>query len=173
MRKIETKAKSAKSKSAKTAKPGKPAIAAKPAKPDSGEKRARAVADRATVNGLYAAFEAQRLSIPVKPVSAYRAKPATPHPMPRNFSKRQFAALAVAAASSGVKLAAGATVPRYFKAGDVASVIENGCVSDIIASGLATVSGSGAAEKLTVSKSGYDAIVATLGEKFLREHKAL
>lgn len=189
MRKIETSkaptaanSKAANSKTAKAKAPtaakakakakAKPATAAA-AKPDSGEKQARRVADRQTVNGLYAAFESQRLSIPVKPVSSYRAKPAVPHPMPRNFSKRQFAALAVAASASGTKLATGAAIPRYFTARGIASVIENGCTSDIIASGLAKASGSGTAEKLTVSAAGYAAIVSTLGEKFLRTHKAL
>ena len=160
-------------KQAKAKATGKPAAVAKPAKPDQAAKNERRIADRRTVNGLYVAFEADRLSIPVKPISSYKAKPATPHPMPRNFSKRQFAALAVAASASGVKLAAGATIPRYFTARDIASVIENGCTADILASGLAKATGSGAAEKLTISKAGYDAIVASLGEKFLRTHNAI
>lgn len=169
-----------------TAKPVKPAKAAKPAKhraakpvkaaavteakPDPRAERAtRIAADRKHVAALYATFESNRASVPVKALSAFKLSASTAHPIARNPSMRQAAAIAVAFAANGKKLASGGTVNRVFEIDGVRSAIENGAMRDAISAGLITVSGdSPETEKLTVSSKAATAIAGLIGPKAMR-----
>lgn len=126
-------------------KPGKPA--AKPvvaeAKPDPRAARAeRIAAERSTVAALYAVFESQRASVPVKTLSAFKPASTTAHPIARKPSQRQAAAIAVAVAAAGKKLSDGVSVPRVFERENGLRVcIENGVLRDAVSSGLVSVTG--------------------------------
>jgi hypothetical protein len=112
------------------------------AKPDPRVARAeRIAADRANVSALYATFEASRVSVPVKALSAFKPLATTAHPIARNPSQRQAAAIATAFAASGLKLIDGKSAPRVFEINGVRSCIENGVLRDAVSSGLVTVSG--------------------------------
>lgn len=141
---------------------------AKPSAPDKAKaieaKQAARAIDRGIVNKQYLALcEAGRLSIPVKPLSSYRPKQAKCHPMPRNYSERQAAALVASAIGSGAVLIPGVKLPRYFKFNDVPSVIENGCASDLIASGFVNLAGDGTGETFMLDKAGVDYITGVFG----------
>lgn len=147
--------------------------AATEAKPDARAARAeRIAADRAAVHALYSAFEAQRASVPVKPLSAFKLASTTAHPIARNVSQRQCAALAVAFAAAGKKLATGAKAPRTFEIDGKPCAIENGVLRDAVSSGLCTVSGdTPESEIITLSKTATKSIAAQLGEKLLNAAK--
>jgi hypothetical protein len=133
-------------------------------------KAARIAADRATVRKLYSAFEANRLSVPVKALSSFKLATSTAHPITRNPSTRQAAAICVALAAAGVKLADGARAPRVFEFDGVNSAIENGVMRDAISSGLITVSGaSPEAETIRVAKHGAAKLSALLGATLLKQ----
>lgn len=143
------------------------------AKPDASALRAeRIAAERASVAALYAGFDANRASVPVKPVSAFKLAATTAHPISRKPSQRQAAALAVAVAASGKKLIDGVSVARVFDHNGVNSAIENGVLRDAVSSGLARVSGDNAAtETITIVKAAP--IVSLLGEKLLKQAKLI
>lgn len=132
-------------------------------------KSARIAADRAIVRSLYAAFEANRASVPVKAISAFKLATTTPHPVTRSPSMRQAAAIAVALAAAGVKLSDGASAPRVFEANGVNSAIENGVLRDALSSGLITVSGATPeAEIITVRAKAAATISGLLGSTLLK-----
>ena len=141
--------------------------------PDARVLRAeRIAADRAAVAALYSAFETQRASVPVKPLSAFKLAATTAHPIARNVSQRQCAALAVAFAAAGKKLATGAKAPRTFDIDGKPCAIENGVLRDAVSSGLCTVSGdTPESEIIVLSKIATKAIAAQLGEKLLSAAK--
>lgn len=141
------------------------------AKPDPRAERAKRVAaDREAVSILYASFEANRASVPVKAISAFKLATSTAHPIARNVSVRQCAALAVAFAAAGKKLQANAKAPRVFEINGVPSAIENGVIRDAISSGLITVTGdTPETEILILSKNAAKAITANLGETLLNK----
>jgi hypothetical protein len=143
------------------------------AKPDPRAARAeRIAADRQAVHALYSAFESQRASVPVKPLSAFKLAATTAHPIARNVSQRQCAALAVAFAATGKKLATGERAPRTFEIDGKPCAIENGVLRDAVSSGLCTVSGeTPEAEIITLSKTAVKSITAQLGEKLLAAAK--
>jgi hypothetical protein len=140
------------------------------AQPDERVVKAeRVAADRAAIKALYSAFDANRLSVPVKTLAAFKLAPSTCHPIARNPSARQAAAIALAFAGNGKKLRDGATVNRVFEIDGKSTAIENGAMRDAISSGLITVSGdSPEAERLTLSKRATKAIIALIGETTLR-----
>ena len=146
-----------------------PETVATEAKPDPRAARAeRIAADRAAVRALYSSFESQRQSVPVKPLSAFKLASTTAHPIARNVSQRQCAALAVAFTAAGRKLAAGAKAPRVFEIDGKPCAIENGVLRDAVSSGLCTVIGdTPEAEIIVLSKTAAKAISAQLGEKLL------
>lgn len=152
---------------------GEPVIpaTATEAKPDArAERAARIAADREAVSILYASFEANRASVPVKAISAFKLAASTAHPIARNVSVRQCAALAVAFAAAGKKLQANAKAPRVFEINGVPSAIENGVIRDAISSGLITVTGdTPETEILILSKNAAKAIAANLGETLLNK----
>lgn len=139
------------------------------AKPDERVARAeRIAADRAAVHALYAGFELNRASVPVKAISAFKLAATTAHPIARNVSIRQCAALAVAFAASGRKLSSGARAPRTFEINGVPSAIENGVLRDAVSSGLVTVAGdTPETEIITLTKSATAAIISHLGSSLL------
>lgn len=143
------------------------------AKPDPrAERAARIAADRDAVNALYARFELNRLSVPVKPLSAFKLAASSAHPVARGVSQRQCAAIAVAFAAAGVKLAAGASAARVFEIDGKPSAIENGVIRDAISSGLITVSGeTPESEMLTLTKNAAVAISGQLGASLLKAAK--
>ena len=133
-------------------KPSKPAtgkrskpVAAKAtteAKPDPRAARAeRLSVERADIGKLYAAFEAGRQSVPVKPVFAFKLAATSAHPNARQPSARQAAAIAVAFAAAGKKLATGSTAARVFEHAGKRVAIENGVLRDAVSSGMLSVSG--------------------------------
>lgn len=140
------------------------------AKPDPRAAKAeRIAADRAAVSALYATFERNRLSVPVKPLSAFKLAASSAHPIARNVSQRQCAALAVAFTAAGVQLAAGAQAARVFTLSDKPVAIENGVLRDAISSGLCTVSGeTPEAEIITLSKTATASITGQLGAPLLK-----
>lgn len=141
------------------------------AKPDPRAARAeRIAADRADVAKLYAGFEATRQSVPVKALSAFKLASTTAHPIARNVSQRQCAALAVAFAVANKKLATGATAPRVFDLNGKPAAIENGVLRDAVSSGLCTVSGdTPESEIIKLSKTAAAAIAAQLGSAILKQ----
>jgi hypothetical protein len=143
------------------------------AKPDPRAERAdRIKADRAAVAALYGKFEANRLSVPVKPTSAFKLAASSAHPVARGVSQRQCAAIAVAFAAAGVKLKPGASAPRVFEIDGRPSAIENGVIRDAISSGLITVAGDiPESEILTLSATAHKAIAGQLGETLLKAAK--
>lgn len=162
---------------AKAAKPGKPAkrSAAVTVEPEADKRTVRAeriAADRTDVAAFYAAFEANRSSIPVKPLSAFKPQASTAHPIDRNPSVRQAAAICAAFASAGVKLADGAKAPRVFDLDGKRSCIENGAMRDAISSGLIAVSGgSPETETLTIRAKQANVIAGLIGAKALKAAK--
>lgn len=148
----------------------KPVSAPVAAKPDaSAAKRDAVKADRATIDALYATFETSRLSVPVKPVAGYKLTAATAHPIARNPSARQAAAIAVAFSAAGKKLIDGATAPRVFDRNGRGFVIETGVLRDAISAGLITVSGATpATEILTIAKNATKAIAGLIGSKAMQ-----
>lgn len=162
-------------KPAKAAKPGKPAkrTAAKTTEPETDKRTERAeriAAERSDVNALYAHFEANRDSVPVKPLSAFKPLATTAHPIPRRPSVRQAAAICAALSGAGVKLANGAKAPRVFEHKNVRVCVENGVLRDAVSSGLISVSGnSPETEIITVRKA--DSISGLIGSKLLKAAK--
>lgn len=147
--------------------------AATEAKPDPRAARAeRIAADRAAVATLYATFESNRLSVPVKPLSAFKLAATTAHPIARNVSQRQCAALAVAFAAAGTKLAHNATAKRVFEFDGKPVAIENGVLRDAVSSGLCTVSGdTPESEIIKLSKTAPASISGQLGATLLKHAK--
>jgi hypothetical protein len=112
----------------------------------------------------------QAVSIPVKAATTYRRTYQAARGAGRvsRVTDRQAAALAVAIVASGNKLPASgstesATFSRRFNIGAVAYVIENGCTSDILGSGLATYSAE--REAFTVNAKQAQAMREALGNK--------
>lgn len=140
----------------------KATAAAKPAAAKQADKQAerealstRIAAERLTASKLFAAANTGAVSIPVKSLAAFKRsykRDVTAHAIGRKPSPRQAAALAVAALSNGAKLADNATFSRKFKRGDAEFAIENGALSDCIASGLCTYNA--ASEQITLTNAG-------------------
>lgn len=159
----------------KADKPAKPETA-KPeteATPDPRVARAERVAtERTDIAALYAGFEANRVSIPVKTLSAFKPETSTAHSVSRNPSPRQAAAICVALAAANVKLSDGAKAPRVFERNGVRVCIENGVMRDAIASGLISVSGaSPETETLTVRAKQAAVISGLIGGSILKRAK--
>lgn len=136
----------------------------------SADKRAERIAliaaDRATVAAIYDTFEMHRASVPVKALSAkFKPEAITAHPIARNISARQCAAIAFAFAASGVKLSDGTTVSRTFEIDGRPFAIENGVLRDAVSSGLLA---SASADTLTLAPKASRAITAQLGETLLK-----
>lgn len=111
-------------------------------------------AERATASKLIDALDAGRVSVPVKSVASYGkryAKTVTAHPAGRKPSLRQAAALAVAALAAGKKINNKATFARSFTVNGSALTIENGVLSDALASGLCTYDAD--AETITIANA--------------------
>ncbi len=141
--------------------------AAAPAKPKltQAERSAKALAERqahaatvATERGKAASVFAQAdkasISIPIKPLSAYKRTykaTVTAHAIGRKPSLRQATALAVAAQASKAKLTDGAKFPRVFKINGADYAIENGALSDAIAAKLCTYDSK--AETITIANA--------------------
>lgn len=127
----------AKTRNVKAAKP-----AAKPATEAPTVSLAERVAtERASALALFRKAEQAAVSIPIKPLSAFRrtyVRDVTAHAIGRKPSPRQAAALTIAALSGGAKLADKATFSRKFERAGVTYAIENGALSDAISAGLCT-----------------------------------
>jgi len=162
-------------KAAKPVKPAKPVAvaAAVESKPDPRVERAtRIAADRTAVSALYATFEAARVSVPVKALSAFKPLATTAHPIARNPSTRQAAAIAAAFSASGLKLVDGKSAPRVFELNGVRSCIENGVLRDAVSSGLITVTGdTPETEKLTLRPKASAAIAGLIGATAIKAGK--
>lgn len=129
----------------------------------------RVAADRKAVAALYADFESNRLSVPVKALSAFKLETSKAHPVARNPSPRQAAALCAGLTANAVALADGARFPRVFEINGVNSAIENGVLRDAIASGLITVSGaSPEAEIIRIAKNGAAKIAGQIGATIVK-----
>lgn len=135
-------------------KPAPVAAAPKADKPDAQALAKRIAGERSTAQAIFAQAKTASVSIPVKPLSAYgrtyRAD-VTAHAIGRKPSPRQAAALAVAAAAHGVAIADGATFKREFTMRGAQYVIENGALSDALASGLCTYDAK--AETITIANA--------------------
>lgn len=136
--KTPAKRKPAPAKTAKAAKPAK-ASADKAAEREALAKRVNA--ERANAAKLINAFADSAVSIPVKSLAAFKRsykRDVTAHAIGRKPSMRQAAALAVACLASGKAIKTGAKFPRKFERAGAQYAIENGALSDCLASGLAT-----------------------------------
>jgi hypothetical protein len=130
-----------------TAKPAPVTVAAKPAiepKTDKAAERKafaeRIATERATAASVFAQAS-DAVSVPVKSLAAFKRsykRGVTAHAIGRKPSVRQAAALAVAIAATGKPATDGLQFSRKFDMRGAAYAIENGCLSDCIASGLAT-----------------------------------
>jgi len=165
-------------KPAAAAKPGKPAKPVAVAttteiKPDPRvERAARISADRSAVAALYATFESNRVSVPVKALSAFKPLATTAHPIARNPSVRQAAAIAAAFSAAGAKLSDGKSAPRVFELNGVRSCIENGVLRDAVSSGLISVTGdTPETEKLTLRPKASAAIAGLIGATAIKAGK--
>lgn len=128
-------------------KPAKPAPKAKAAPAPKADKAAervalstRIAAERQTAFDVFTQLSSA-VSVPVKSLAAFKRsykRDVTAHAIGRKPSARQAACLAVAAAAANVKPADGAKFPRNFTMRGAEYAIENGALSDCIASGLAT-----------------------------------
>jgi len=88
---------------------------------------------------LQHAFDAGRVSVPIKPdTRGSTYKPDLGALRCSNASIRQASALAIACLASGATLADGATFNRKFKISGAAFFIENGCNADCVSVGLTT-----------------------------------
>lgn len=127
-----------------SAKPRKPAPKAadkpKADKPDAAALAALIAEQRRHAGAVFAKLS-DAVSVPVKPFAAFKRtykRDVQAHAIGRKPSIRQAAALAVALTASGKALRDGATFPRRFTLNGAEYAIENGALSDAIASGLAT-----------------------------------
>lgn len=158
--KAATETKAAETKSAK-AKADKAADKAKAAEQFAADVKAARQAAATLIN----AADSGTISIPVKSFAAFKRsykRDVTAHPAGRKPSKRQAAALAVACLASGKSIADGATFQRRFTVADKPELaLENGCLSDCIASGLATYNG--AADTITLAPKAAAEIASQLG----------
>jgi len=135
----------AKAKATNAPKPAPKAVqaAAKPAVDKAAEREAlstRIAAERKTANTVFAQLS-DAVSVPVKTLAAFKRtykRDVTAHAIGRKPSPRQAAALYVALIANGGKLADNATFPRKFEMRGASYAIENGALSDAIASGLAS-----------------------------------
>lgn len=133
--------KSAKRVTASKAREAKAQAAAKPAIDKAAARAALAtvIADqRETASDIFAQLSSA-VSIPIKSLAAYKRtykRHVTAHVIGRNPKPRQAAALYVALIANGAALADGATFSRKFDMRGAAYAIENGALSDCIASGL-------------------------------------
>lgn len=101
---------------------------------------ARIATERKAASDTFAQLSAA-VSVPIKTLSAFKRsykRDIAPHAIGRKPSPRQAAALYVALVASGGKLSDGATFPRQFTLRGASYAIENGALSDALASGLAT-----------------------------------
>lgn len=127
--------------------------AAKPATDKTAEREAltaRIASERKTANDVFAKLS-QSVSVPVKTLAAFKRsykRTVTAHAIGRKPSPRQAAALYVALTASGGKLSDNVTFPRKFEMRGASYAIENGALSDAIASGLASYDS--AAETVTI-----------------------
>lgn len=158
-----------KAKAAPKAKPQAKAAAAPKtdAKPDAQALAKRIATERQTAASIFSQASAASVSIPVKPLSAYLRsykRDVTAHPIERKPSPRQAAALAVAAAAHGVTVADKATFSRKFEMRGAQYAIENGALSDAIASGLCTYDSK--AETVTLTNAAE--LASQCGSKAIR-----
>lgn len=134
----------------------KPVKADKPAtdaKPDAAALSKRIAAERADAGAVFGKLS-DAVSVPVKTLTAFKRTykaDVQAHAIGRKPSVRQAAALAVAQAASGKALRDGATFPRKFTMRGATYAIENGALSDAIASGLCTYDG--ATETVTIKRA--------------------
>ena len=122
------------------------AVAAKPAAKPAVDKAAqrealsaRIASERKTANDVFHKLSSA-VSVPVKTLAAFKRtykRDVTAHAIGRKPSPRQAAALYVALTAANVKLADNAKFPRKFEMRGASYAIENGALSDAIASGLA------------------------------------
>lgn len=101
---------------------------------------ARIASERKTATDVFGKLSTA-VSVPVKTLAAFKRsykRDVTAHAIGRKPSPRQAAALYVALTASGAKLADNAKFNRVFKMRGADYAIENGALSDAIASGLAT-----------------------------------
>lgn len=121
-----------------------PVQAAKPPKADKAAERQALAAHIAEQNKTAGDVFAQlsgAVSIPVKSMQAFKRsykRDISPHTIGRKPSPRQAAALYVALTAANVPLADGASFPRQFELRGSTYAIENGALSDALASGLCT-----------------------------------
>ena len=118
-------------------------VAATAPKADKAAERAaltvRIAAERKTANDTFAQLS-DAVSVPIKTLAAFKRsykRDVTAHAIGRKPSPRQAAALYVALIASGGKLADNVKFPRKFEIKSASYAIENGALSDCIASGLA------------------------------------
>lgn len=120
-----------------------PKAAAKPAVDKAAEREAlatRIAAERKTASDVFHKLS-ESVSVPVKPLSAFKRsykRDVTAHAIGRKPSPRQAAALFVALTAANAKLTDNAKFPRKFEMRGASYAIENGALSDAIASGLAS-----------------------------------
>lgn len=146
------------------------AATASEALPDPRIARAeRLAADRTTIGAFFSAYNAQARSIPVKAInSSFKLAPTTAHPITRNPSPRQAAAICAAFSAAGKKLQSGISVPRVFEINGVNSSIENGVLRDAVSSGLAIVRGDTAeTETISITDKALAQIRSIIGDKIL------
>lgn len=146
------------------------------ATPDAAIAKAeRIAADRAAVKAIYASFD-NALSIPVKPLSAFKLAPSSAHPNARGATQRQAAAIVVGLSAAGQPIADGVSFARAFEIDGRPVAIENGAARDMLASGLVTVSGATpASETFTLSRNAAKTIAGLLGStltKRVNKHAA-
>lgn len=114
----------------------------------------RVASERVTAAKLVAACNSAAISIPIKSLAAFKRsykRDVTAHAIGRKPSPRQAAAITVAALSGGKTVSNGATFPRKFDRDGASYAIENGALSDAIASGI--VSYDAKTESITIKNA--------------------
>lgn len=131
--------------------------------------------ERATLNGFLQSIGPVG-SVPIKPISQIaRIVPTTPHPKPRQPTKRCAYALVASASAAGLRLSDGIEIPRSFSYCDVTAIVENGVARDLIKAKMATLipTTSPKNERFKLSSLQVGILVELLGHKHLSDRGLL
>lgn len=111
-------------------------------------------AERASAAKLFDALTSGTISIPIKPLSAYKRsykRDVPPHAIGRNPKPRSSAAVAAPCLAAGKALKNGAKFPRNFTHAGVSYTVENGALADAQRAGLCSYDS--ATESITITNA--------------------
>lgn len=123
---------------------------------------------RSSVNAFFLRIGIPVASVPIKPLGERRLEPLSPHPIPRQPSARQAAAIVALAIGNKAILAPGLELNRRFRLDEIEVVLENGVGRDLLKSGMLKVSsGTAGAEILKLTPLGLTETIRLIGRETL------